>query len=113
MAVASGMVSPDGLIVDRHFVVTDSRNRHLCARNYSQMVLIEPEIVEEASTGTKVLLLNAPGMEEIRVALPANGDVVQEEGLKIWSECKGVNLGQEVGEWLSTFLADREDKGLK
>jgi uncharacterized protein YcbX len=59
--------------MDRHFVVIDRKNNKVTARKYPQMVLIEPLIVDEEKENL-VLLLNAPGMEEIRIRLPNKED---------------------------------------
>lgn len=102
-------------LVDRHFMVADAKNKLVSARKYAQMVLIEPELVRDAEQ-RDVLTLKAPGMDEMMVRLPRKEDMkgMQEETLEIhgW-HATGMNLGQEVSEWISKFIMDREDGGLK
>ena len=118
-------------------MVADAKNRLVSGRKYSQMVLIEPELARDAEQ-RDVLALNAPGMDEMRVKLPRREDMrgMQEETLEVvWKiitsglssenhlgrcyfqifgmHATGINLGQEVSEWISKFIMDREDGGLK
>ena len=65
-------------------MVADARNKLVSARKYAQMVLIEPELARDAEE-RDVLVLNAPGMDEIRVKLPRKEDMngIQEETLNV------------------------------
>ncbi len=114
-ATLNGLRSADSCLIDRHFVITDKKNKMITGRKHPQVVLVEPSVVADAKTGEKTLALNAPGMEEVRVRLPSRVQAakINEEKLELWLPCMGIDLGREVGEWLSTFLLDREDAGLK
>ena len=65
-------------------MVADAKNRLVSGRKYSQMVLIEPELARDAEQ-RDVLVLNAPGMDEMRVKLPRKEDMrgMQEETLEV------------------------------
>ena len=70
--------------MDRHFMVADAKNRLVSGRKYSQMVLIEPELARDAEQ-RDVLVLKAPGMDELSVRLPRTEDMgaMQEETVDV------------------------------
>ena len=72
------------ILVDRHFMVADAKNRLVSGRKYSQMVLIEPELARDAER-RDVLVLKAPGMDELSVRLPRTEDMgaMQEETVDV------------------------------
>ena len=72
------------ILVDRHFMVADAKNRLVSGRKYSQMVLIEPELARDAEQ-RDVLVLKAPGMDELSVRLPRTEDMgaMQEETVDV------------------------------
>ena len=70
-------------------MVADAKNRLVSGRKYSQMVLIEPELARDAEQ-RDVLVLKAPGMDELSVRLPRTEDMgaMQEETVDVgdgWS----------------------------
>ena len=65
-------------------MVADAKNRLVSGRKYSQMVLIEPELARDAEQ-RDVLVLKAPGMDELSVRLPRTEDMgaMQEETVDV------------------------------
>jgi len=87
-------------------MVVDNKKKLVTARKYPNMVLIEVRIKDE------VLTLSYPGMDSVKVNIAAEDCI--NTGYDIFGEqCRGVDLGDEVGFWLSDVILNDEDGGLR
>lgn len=88
-------VTAYGLEQDRRWMVVDAKGRFLSQRRFPRMALIKAEPLGDS------LVLNAPGMAELRV-LEAPGDSLE---VRIWGHT-GVarDAGDAAAAWLSGYL---------
>jgi len=96
----------NGDLVDRQLMVVDNKKKLVTARKFPNMVLIEVSVKDD------VLTLTYPGMECVQVNIAVKDDM--ENGYDVFGElCQGVDLGDEVGVWLSDVILNDEDGGLR
>lgn len=92
-----------GHMVDRQFMLVDRKDKLVTARQFPHMTLVTVEV-----TATQ-LSLGYPGMQTITVNIPAKAEQDSAVGFasagpdyEVFREsCKGLNMGAEVGSWLS------------
>lgn len=97
-----------GSMVDRQFVVLDKKDKFTTSRKYPTMSLIEPEVTQTQLT------LRYQGMEDISVKIPGVKSLEGCTEFEIFGDfCKGVDLGPEVGEWLSDVILNDPEGGMK
>jgi uncharacterized protein len=85
---------------DREWMVVDAHGRFLTQREAPRMALIAPAI--EAGT----LVLNAPGMEALRVPLELPFGRSASLDVLVWNHaCRAFDEGNEAAQWLSQFLS--------
>jgi len=97
-----------GPMVDRQFVVLDNKDKIATARKFPSMCLIQPEVTQSH------LVLKYPGMNDISVSIPAVKSLDGGQEFEIFGDhCKGINLGGEVGAWLSDIILNDPEGGMK
>lgn len=91
-----------GFKYDRRFmVVTGKDNKFISQRTYPRMALIVPEI----DSNSKTIVLNAPGMPELRVSLSEPRDVPDLLEVVVWNTpCQAQEVGTVASNWFSRFL---------
>lgn len=102
-----GKLGPmNGLLRDRTFmVVRAANNEFVTARTYPKMVLIKPRIKND-----HILVLNAPGMEEIEIDIRQLNDQENKVLATIWhNKAKVVDCGDEIASWFSRYILEKED----
>ncbi len=108
------------LVRDREMIVVEASGdngdedvapaKMLTGRRHPSMVLIQvkAEFASEEKRD-RVVRFSAPGMDDISVSLSAakeKGKVIHAE---VWgAKCAGVDLGQEVADWIREFLLGAE-----
>lgn len=96
LAVTEAVLLDTGLQWDRHWMVVDADGLFVSQRECARMALIRPQLEADA------LLLNAPGMPELRVPLQASGLTLR---VQVWDDMvDALDMGVEAGEWLHAFL---------
>lgn len=96
--VTSARITARGFENDRLFLVVDFTGRFMTQRKSPSMALIAPQLSPDASK----LTLTAPGMDPMHVHVAEGGD---RKEVTCWDDvCTGVDQGDDVGRWLSTFL---------
>jgi uncharacterized protein YcbX len=96
IAVQEAVLTETGLAFDRTCMVVDEKGDFLTQRALPRMVLIQPELRDEA------MVLHAPGMSSLTVNWDAADIAVQ---AKVWKDTVAAwDLGPAVAQWLSTFL---------
>lgn len=105
-------VTPRGLEFDRQWLIVDSDGQFLTQRSNPLMAQIYPQVNQgpiatngESSNSNSnhiQMQLSAPGMPPLIWQSTGKG---QERRVKVWSSgCRAVDEGDEVAEWLGTFL---------
>merc|ERR1711962_58972 len=95
-------------LVDRQLMVLDGKGKMVTARKYPHMTLVEPQVISDRLT------LKYPGMLEVTVQLPKVNEVGKEVALDVFGEaCRGLDLGDEVGEWLSEVILNDSEAGMR
>lgn len=95
-SLESGVIDARGFKHDRTFLLVDPGGQHLERDDYPRIVLIEVAVEDT------YLLLNAPGMEPLRVEYRENGPRVN---TMLWTlPCPTIDQGDLVADWLSSFL---------
>jgi len=93
-------------LIDRQFMVVDKKGKMVTARRYPHMSMVVPMVTKEQ------LVLSYPGMEEMNVKIPKNGE--KGKTCDVWGEdCMGVDMGDSVGEWLSDIILQDPEGGLR
>ncbi len=96
VAVSEAVLLETGLQWDRHWMVVDADSLFVSQRECARMALIRPQIEADA------LLLQAPGMPELRVPLLANGS---SRRVQVWDDVvDALDMGAEAAQWLQTFV---------
>ena len=107
----TGLWAPErGAMVDRQFIVIDRKGKPARAKKWPHMTLIEP------SVKGGFLVLNYPGMESITVEVPEGEqlEACRRVAVEVWGDpCQGLDLGGEVGRWLSDVILGDEEGGMK
>jgi len=99
-----------GSMVDRQFIVIDRKGKTAPAKKWPHMTLIEPFV------RGNLLELNYPGMDALTIKLPEGKAFEAMERVKVavWGDpCLGVDLGEEVGEWLSDVILGDPEAGMR
>merc|ERR1711971_981315 len=99
-----------GGMVDRQFIVIDRKGKTAPAKKWPHMTLIEPVV------RGNLLELNYPGMEALTIKLPEGKafHVMERVKVAVWGDpCQGVDLGEEVSEWLSDVILGDPEAGMR
>jgi len=97
-----------GLNVDRQFMVVDKRDKLTTSRTFPVMSLIQPEISETH------LSLHFQGMESISIEIPVTNALEECKQYEVFGDkCRGVDLGPQVGKWLSEVVMNDPEGGMK
>ena len=100
IAVQEARITSTGLQWDRAFLVTDPGGDFITQREQTRMALIQPTLVDD-----DVMLLDAPGMPQLRVPLAVVGAGQASKSVRVWNDvCQAFDTGEEAAEWLSSFL---------
>src|SRR5438552_11600520 len=95
-AVESSAVTERGLQHDREWMIVDTTGRFVTQRELPRLALIEPAV-----TG-RSLLMRAPGMPQLEIALDLRGGVAR---ATVWRDTLPVrDQGDEPAAWLSSYL---------
>ena len=96
VAVSEAVLLDTGLQWDRHWMVVDPDGLFVSQRECARMALIRPQLEVDA------LLLQAPGMPELRVPLQVGGPSLR---VQVWDDVvDALDMGSEAAQWLQTFL---------
>jgi len=97
-----------GHMVDRQFMVLDKKNKLTTSRKFPHMSLIQPELTQTE------LILKYPGVEDIAITIPSDKSLEGGLEFEIFGDsCKGINLGEEVGSWLSDVILNDPEGGMQ
>ena len=95
--VSESILRPTGLAHDREWMIVDQDGQFLTQRQIPHMVWITPRLTEDA------LYLSAPEQVDIKVPFSRIGKPVR---VTVWRDTLlGDDMGDEVSDWLNTFLA--------
>jgi MOSC domain-containing protein len=87
-----------GPLFDRHWMVTDPLGQFLTQRQQPRMCLIKTALCADA------LELSAPGMQLLRLTLPATIDCPR-SSVKVWRDTvQACDMGAIAADWLSSYL---------
>ncbi|GAB5029618.1 mosc domain protein [Nannochloropsis oceanica] len=101
--VQASLVEARGLMLDRLWMVTTSTGTFRTQRQIPKMALIQPNLPSSLSAP---LELNAPDMPTCVVPVWTTGKQVR---VRVWDDhCQGYDQGDEVAQWLSTFLEEED-----
>src|SRR5947209_16396619 len=90
-------IGPRGIQGDRAFMLVDPSGRFITQREQSRMALIHPAVGEDGG-----LTVNAPGMPALDIVVNGAGKRYK---VGIWKDtCIGVDQGDAIAHWFSTFL---------
>lgn len=96
LQVTAAKVDSFGLHMDRRWMIVDKNRKFLTQRQLASMCLISVSL-----TGNGVIL-NAPDMPSCTVTAT---NLEKTQQVIVWDEqCNGMDCGDEVANWLSTFL---------
>ena len=85
-----------GLQYDRRWMVVDEQDVMLTQRKIARMCLIQVKLTPLG------ILLNAPGMKELRVNIPEHDN---KRLVTVWQDqCQSYDAGEEATDWLGNFL---------
>ncbi len=91
-------VLPRGLPWDRRWMLIDTQNRFITARNHPKLALIETFV------GDNTLRVQGPNMSELR--LPLYPNKLGMTPVEIWRDrCEAVLVGRTGDEWFSEYLS--------
>ena len=94
--VQQALLTETGLDLDRAWMVVDAQGIFMTQREHPRLALVRPQI------NTDELLLSAPGMQDLRIALNAER---QPLSVKIWDDkVHAFDMGDEATQWLTKFL---------
>ena len=86
-----------GLRHDRRWMVVDNSGQFITQRTAPRMALVQTQLVNQT------LILNAPGMTELRLPLLPKNDV--SEYVEIWGDrCEAWVANQQSTRWISEYL---------
>jgi len=96
-------------MVDRQFIVVDRKGKQATGRRWPHMTLVKPEVLGQTLT------LAYPGMDSINVSLPeTEGGDVKMVNVDVFGDlCKGFDLGDKVGEWVSEVILGDAEGGMR
>lgn len=96
VALEQAVLTQTGLQFDRSWMVVDGDGHFLSQRELPRMVLIEPQLTADE------LVLNAPGMPALSVALSQTGPSLP---VKVWEDAlQAHDMGTVAAQWFSDFL---------
>ncbi|XP_077993892.1 mitochondrial amidoxime-reducing component 1-like [Glandiceps talaboti] len=102
--IIQGLQHEAQAVKDRHWMIIDEENRFISIRHESKMVLISTSL----SNDNKYLLLDAPGMSTLQVAIDTNEVPTLEQKVidtRMYTDnTTGKYCGKEAADWVSTFL---------
>ncbi|MBF5002928.1 MOSC domain-containing protein [Diaphorobacter caeni] len=99
IAVQQALLTPSGLQWDRAWMVTDMDGALRTQRELPRMVLVQPAFDGES------LVLNAPGMPELRLPTAAPSAQGNETRARVWSDTvSALDMGDEPARWFSQYL---------
>ena len=103
ISVTSANVKKFGLeyehMKDRQFLIVDQKHNLITGRMQPKLVLIQPWIQNETLT------INGPGMESFKLKIPTTSEGYEAVKTSVFGKsCSGIDLGKDVGQWISTFL---------
>lgn len=94
--VSEALLTETGLEFDRSWMIVDAQGVFVTQREYPRLALLRPHISRDE------LLLYAPEMQALHIALKLEGDAVL---VKIWDEeFLAFDMGKEAAQWLTSFL---------
>lgn len=100
IALSRAQLLETGLAYDRHWLITDPQGQMLTQRTHPRLALIRPTLEHDA------LVLNAPGMPEIRT--PLDGDATPTHpkmAATVWRDTvDAIDTGAETAAWFTEFL---------
>jgi len=95
------LLTETGLALDRAWMVVDARGEFVTQRERSRLALVRPQLK------TKELVLRAPGMLALHMALDA---VAQPAMVKVWDDVvPAYDMGDVAAQWFTDFLSLSED----
>jgi uncharacterized protein len=96
ISLTTAIVEPRGLQFDRRWMIVDETSTFITQRRFPRLSLISVQISSDN------LILNAPGMNEIKAPLDVDGIL---EPVQIWDDkVQAVGVDKEVNKWLTEFL---------
>ena len=99
IAVQEAQLVESGLQWDRAWMVTDREGVLRTQRELPRMVLIQPALVGGE------LVLNAPGMPELRLPTAVPSASGNETRARVWSDTvSALDMGDEAARWFSQYL---------
>ncbi|KAE9591077.1 putative molybdenum cofactor sulfurtransferase [Lupinus albus] len=109
ISVPSAPLTPTGLRWDRQWVVVNSKGRACTQRVEPGLALIEVELPTEAfdetwePTNDSYMVLEAPGMQPLKVCLNKQHGVT--DGISVWEWSGSAwDEGAEASQWFSDYL---------
>lgn len=102
--VQTAKVVKTGFQYDRIFMVIDEEGKFVTQRKISKMALITPKLLPSQG----IMEISAPNMPVITVPLQGNSsnDKNNLVRVQVWGDaCEGEDMGEEVNNWLTQFLA--------
>jgi uncharacterized protein YcbX len=95
-ALTRAELTPRGIRHDREWMVVDTDGVFLSQRTHPALALVRPAI------GEGVLTVSAPGMEDLTVETPDEGDA---RPVVVWRDrCAGVDQGHAAARWFGDYL---------
>ncbi|QIL83405.1 MOSC domain-containing protein [Diaphorobacter sp. HDW4A] len=99
IAVQQALLTSSGLQWDRAWMVTDLDGALRTQRELPRMVLVQPAFDGES------LVLNAPGMPELRLPTAAPSAQGNETRARVWRDTvSALDMGDEPARWFSRYL---------
>lgn len=96
VALDRALITDTGFAHDREWLIVNADGRFVTQREEPRLALIEPALRSDA------LLLTAPGMGTLRVALDTHHPPVE---VTCWRDrCAAFDAGAEAASWLTAFL---------
>jgi hypothetical protein len=100
MGVDEWPVEPQGLAMDRRWMVVDEDGGFLSGREFPVLTQIRSRVEHNG------LRVTAPGMDEMHIPVPtaSSGSTT----VRVWSDqCRASSAGAEVDDWFTRLLASR------
>jgi len=92
-------LTPAGLKWDRYWMIVNQDGLFMSQRNLSQMATIATSINDDS------LVLSHPDFPPLHIPLQHTGGTAR--SVQVWkSECKAIDEGEQVSEWLTTVLGE-------
>ena len=95
-ALTQAELMPRGIRYDREWMVVSDEGVFLSQRSHPALALVLP------APGENTLALSAPGMPDLTIATPDEGDPI---GVTVWDDrCEGVDQGETAAQWFEAYL---------